>query len=134
MINKDRIVPATAQDLIGIYATAINVAAVLGGGSAMSIISADEIGVFDADDFASGGIADEPIKELVLGTESAFSLFCVLDYDFAGITDDGVAITLTNGDSKELACDGCTLYSIGLSSSTVTVTNAITGDYWTASV
>ena len=134
MINKDRIVPATAQDLLGIYLTAINVAGLLGGGSGIPAIPAVEIGIFDADEFASGGIADEPIKELVLGDESAFQVFGVLDYDFKGITDDGEPIALTHAGGLELVGDGCTLYIIALSSGTVTVTDILTGEQWTASV
>ena len=134
MINKDRIVPATAQDLLGIYLTCMNFALVTGGGTALEVIPAAEIGVFNADDFASGGMADEPIKELVLGDESAFGVYGVLDYDFKGITDDGEAIALTNADDHELIGDGCTLYIIALSSGTITIDNIATGEQWTASV
>ena len=134
MINKDRIVPATAQDLLGIYLASYNMSALLSGGSLIPAIPAAEIGVFEADEFASGGFADEPIKELVLGDESAFIVIGVLDYDFKGITDDGVALALTNANDLELIGDGCTPYMIALSSGTITIDDILTGEQWTASV
>lgn len=134
MINKDRIVPATAQDLLGIYLASYNMSAIFGGGTPIPAIPAAEIGVFEADEFASGGFADEPIKELVLGDESAFMVIGVLDYDFKGITDDGVALALTNLNDLELIGDGCTPYMITLSSGTIAIEDILTGEQWTASV
>lgn len=129
MINKDRIVPATAQDLLGIYFTAANITQYTNG-NALALVSTEEMGVFDGADFASQGMADEPIKEVIIGEATSFTIFGVLDYDFKGITHDGEAIALTNASGHELVGDGCTLYLIGLSAGSVAVLNTMTGEQW----
>lgn len=124
MINKDRIVPATAQDLLGIYFTCMNATSSLSGAQPIAVIAGEGMGIFNAADFASGGFADEPIKEIVVGEATGCAMFGVLDYDFN-------AEGFTNDEGTHPAADGCTLYNILLANGEITIKDLLTGDEWT---
>lgn len=126
MINKDRIVPATAQDLLGIYFTCMNATRSLTGGQPIAVIAGEDMGAFNGDDFASGGFADEPIKKIIVGEETGFSMFGVLDYDFN-------AEGFTNAAGTHPAADGCTLYNIILANNALTIRNFLNSETWTGS-
>ena len=85
MINKDRIVPVTRTDLLTLYKTLINMIV------PVTVLANDgEIGVFSADTASTVYIANEPVKALDFGADSAV-VYCVFDFEFDGkIIEDRV--------------------------------------------
>lgn len=120
MINKDRIVPIQATDLISLYATIINLAKTGG----IMAYQAESAGVFNV--VRQGGpislMLAEPVKraELNANVTSGNPVYLVLDYDFEGFTRDGATLTIGEivGGSinpvtpEDLKRDGCTLYAL----------------------
>lgn len=116
MINKDRIVPVTATDLISLYSVC--------AGVSVPVIKIDPStidGVFDITEWPSGGaiFASQPVKEIRLAaTIGNGQLYFVPDYTFDGVTVDGEALPLAEG-SAEVVPDGCSLYRAATDGSTV---------------
>jgi hypothetical protein len=109
MINKDRIVPVTATDLITLYGTTLKIASV----SATAVSSENAEGDFV---IAEGGtlLADEPVKSVKFGEGvSSATLYFVASYDYEGFK--GVTAT------GDVDADGCTLYTATLSGGSVTI-------------
>lgn len=121
MINKDRIVPIQAVDLISMYGLILLQAN--GNSSLVALDSASVDGEFEvASSAGSLLIADEPVKSLDFASGySAGTVYFVPAYDYAGFSIDGSAVTPTVPEEGILA-DGRTLYKAVLSSGAVTIT------------
>ena len=119
MINTDRIVPVQATDLISLYGLILN-QTVEGG---VTALSADDVeGNFTISSGSATMLADEPVATVdAAAAVSAYTLYFVPAYDFAGFTQNGSAATIADG-SDEVEPDGRTLYSAVLASGEVTIT------------
>lgn len=109
MINKDRIVPITATDLLTLIYTeqAIN-------NSKFALATTNKVGCFDiqsnpAD--ASAYLCAEPVKEMNISSALTTPITFIPDYDFKGITVDGNSATL-RPDSDSIIADGVSLYMV----------------------
>lgn len=119
MINTDRIVPVQATDLISLYGLILN--QTVDGG--VTALSADDVeGNFTISSGSATMLADEPVATAdAAEAVSAYTLYFVPAYDFAGFTQNGAAATIADG-SDEVEPDGRTLYSAVLASGEVTIT------------
>lgn len=117
MINKDRIVPIQAIDLLSLYAVIL---AQDSNNSSMTKLAADNV----EGDFTISGtgikLADQPVKSCNITAASA-TLYFVADYNFEGFSLSGAAEEPAAG-SDDIVADGCTLYKAVLSSGDITVT------------
>lgn len=118
MINTKRIVQVAAIDLLSLYALILKVA-----GKTLTIaVSTDVLGDYEIEEAPSTDayIADQPVKTMDFATGvSAADVYFVADYEFAGFTVNGAAVTPT-GD--EIAADGRSLYLASLSGGAITIT------------
>ena len=119
MINKDRIVPVQATDLLSLYSVIL---AQDSNNSSLEKLSAKEIGEFQITANSKLYIADEPVKSIDIdataSSVSATSVYFVPAYDYAGFTIDGVAVTPTGS----VVADGHTLYNAVLATGAITIT------------
>lgn len=119
MINKDRIVPVQATDLLSLYSVIL---AQDSNNSSLEKLSANEIGEFQITANSKLYIADEPVKSIDIdataSSVSATSVYFVPAYDYAGFTIDGVAVTPTGS----VVADGHTLYKAVLATGAITIT------------
>lgn len=119
MINKDRIVPVQATDLLSLYSVIL---AQDSNNSSLEKLSANEIGEFQITANSKLYIADEPVKSIDIdataSSVSATSVYFVPAYDYAGFTIDGVAVTPIGS----VVADGHTLYKAVLATGAITIT------------
>ena len=117
MINKDRIVPVMATDLLTLYGTAMKLASV-----SVSALEAKAIGEFVLTTAASGTqLANEPLKKLDFDTGvSSATVYFIPALDYEGFSIEGTAVTTTG----EVEADGATLYVATLATGAVTVAKA----------
>ena len=118
MINTDRIVPITKEDLISMYGLILLQAS---ANSAMTALQADNV----EGDFTCGTgikLAAEPVKTCNF-TGATGTLYFVPAYDYAGFTVNGAAATIA-ANNVVVNPDGHTLYKAVLGSGTVTITKA----------
>lgn len=107
MINKDRIVPVTATDLLTLF-----YAYQAASGSKYVLATTSEIGVYDFQTAASGSVlCSEPVKKMNIGSAFEGDIYFIPDYDFEGITYNGAAATL-DSDGDEIIADGASLYVV----------------------
>lgn len=120
MINTDRIVPVTAQDLISLYA--IILVQNSNNSTLAKLYAEDVAGDFQIKSGSAPLIASEPVKtcdiDATASSVSAATLYFVPAYDFVGFTIDGVKVTPTGS----VNADGRTLYKAVLSSGAITIT------------
>lgn len=122
MINKDRIVPVMATDLISLYGVILLQDS---NNSGLAKLSADAIGEFQVKTNSAKLIAAEPVKKLdfdaTTSSVTAGTVYFVAAYDYEGFSIDGVAETPASG-SVNVEADGCTLYKAVLASGDITIT------------
>lgn len=115
MINKNRIVPVQATDLISLYAVIMAQSVE----TLAKIDAADEKGNFSITAAATPLLASEPVKTADFGESvSTATIYFVPAYDYAGFTAEGEAVTATG----TVEADGCSLYKAQLASGAVTIT------------
>lgn len=116
MINKDRIVPVQATDLITLYALILKQDS---NNATLAKVDAENAeGDFAITAAATPLICSEPAKVIDLAAAvTSATIYFVPTYDFEGITLAGVAAEIADVDA-----DGNTLYKAVLSSGSVTVT------------
>ena len=119
MINTNRIIPVTAQDLISLYSTILLQAS---GNSSLAKLAPVNMGEFVVEDNNAVVLATEPVKtvdiDATASSVSACTVFFVPAYDYVGFSIDGTAATPTG----DVEADGRTLYKAALSSGTITIT------------
>lgn len=120
MINTDRIVPVTAQDLISLYAIIL-----VQNSNNSSLAKLDAINVAGDFQIKSGSaplIASEPVKscdiDATASSVSSATFYFVPAYDYEGFSIDGVKVTPTGS----VDADGRTLYKAVLSTGAITIT------------
>lgn len=122
MINKDRIVPVMATDLISLYGVILLQDS---NNSGLAKLSADAIGEFQVKTNSAKLLAAEPVKKLdfdaTTSSVTAGTVYFVAAYDYEGFSIDGVSATPASG-SVNVEADGCTLYKAVLASGDITIT------------
>lgn len=107
MINKDRIVPVTATDLLTLF-----YAYQAASGSKYVLATTFEIGVYDFQTAASGSVlCSEPVKKMNIGSEFGQTVYFIPDRDFEGITYNGADATF-DSEGDEIIADGASLYAV----------------------
>lgn len=114
MINKDRIVPVVATDLLTLYGNILTIA-----GTTVAALEADSVGEFTLTTAASGAqLANEPVKKLNFDTGvSAATVYFIPAVDYKGFEIEGVAVEATG----TVDADGGTLYVATLATGAVTI-------------
>lgn len=117
MINKDRIVPVQATDLITLYALILKQDS---NNATLAKFDAENAeGDFAITAAATPLICSEPAKTIDLAAAvTAATVYFVPAYSYKGFTLAGVATTPTG----DVDADGATLYKAVLSSGSVTIT------------
>lgn len=119
MINKDRIVPVQATDLISLYGVILLQNS---NNSSLEALDADDIGEFQIKANSKVYLADEPVKSVDIdataSSVSASTIYFVPAYDYVGFSIDGAAVTPTG----EVVADGRTLYKAVLATGAITIT------------
>lgn len=116
MINKDRIVPVTATDLLSLLSTVLSIANV-----SYTVAEADAAGDFTLAATLNSGTAlcSEPVKHVNFASGiSAITVYFIAAYDYEGFAING---TETDTAGADVEADGRTLYKAVLSSGTITV-------------
>ena len=114
MINKNRIVPVTATDLITLYGTILKFT-----GTDCTAVSGDGTGAFKMTSGSGNVIADEPVKAFDFGSAvTSAAVYFVPAYDYKGFSINGTAVT-AGGVAVESDCG--TLYKAVLASGAVTI-------------
>ncbi len=120
MINKDRIVPVQATDLITLYALILKQDS---NNSTLAKVDAKNAnGDFAITAASTPLLCSEPAKSIDLAAAvTAATVYFVPTYDFVGFSLAGVAEKPAAG-SVDIEADGNTLYKAVLSSGDITVT------------
>lgn len=114
MINKNRIVPIQAVDLISMYGLILQQSV-----STLAKVSAETVdGQFKISEAATPLIADEPVKSVDFASGvSTATLYFVPAYDYVGFTINGAAVVPTG----DVEADGRSLYKAALASGAITI-------------
>lgn len=121
MINKDRIVPVQATDLITLYAVILK-QDTTNNSTLAKVDAANAEGDFAITAAATPLICSEPAKSIDLAAAvTSATIYFVPTYDFVGFSLAGVAEEPAAG-SVDIDADGNTLYKAVLSSGDITVT------------
>jgi hypothetical protein len=108
MINKDRIVPVQATDLISLYGVILKQDTENNEGLQKLGVADDNAGFFIISDGDGLFLCNEPVKRMVFAGTAGFAYF-VADYGFEGFFDgENAKITPVSGSVDP---DGCSLYS-----------------------
>lgn len=119
MINKNRIVPIGAIDLISMYGLILKQAS---ANATLAKVSSETVsGEFEIESASTPLIADEPVKSVDFASAvTSATLYFVPTYDYVGFTINGAAVTPTG----DVEADGHTLYKAVLGSGAITITKA----------
>lgn len=120
MINSNRIVPVTAQDLISLYGVIL---AQNSNNSSLAKLDADDTnGNFQIKSGSAPLLASEPVKscdiDATASSVSSATFYFVPAFDYAGFSIDGTAVTPTGSVDP----DGRTLYKAVLATGAITIT------------
>lgn len=120
MINKDRIVPVQATDLITLYGLILK-QDTTNNSSLAAVNAKDAEGNFAITSAATPLLCSEPAKSIDLAAAvTSATVYFVASYDYVGFTLAGTATTPTG----TVVADGVTLYKAVLATGTVTITKA----------
>ena len=118
MINKDRIVPVQATDLLSLYSVILKMDS---NNSTLAKLNALDVdGNFKVTSGSAPLIATQPVETIDIdataSSVSSATIFFVPAYDYKGFTIDGSAVTPTGS----VDADGVTLYTATLSTNALT--------------
>lgn len=120
MINKDRIVPVQATDLITLYGLILK-QDTTNNSSLAAVNAKDAEGNFAITSASTPLLCSEPAKSIDLAAAvTSATVYFVASYDYVGFTLAGAATTPTG----TVVADGATLYKAVLADSAVTITKA----------
>lgn len=108
MINSERIVPITAQDLITMYGIILKIASV--NVSALDTTASD--GTFNIASASGTVLASEPLKSCNIVAGTSATIYFVPTYDYQGFSIAGTPVTTTGA---TVEADGRSLYTATLS-------------------
>lgn len=120
MINKDRIVPVQATDLLSLYGLILKMDS--NNATLAKLDALDVDGNFKVTSGSAPLLCSQPAETIDIdataSSVSACTVYFVPAYDYKGFTIDGSAVTPTGS----VDADGVTLYKAALSSGTITIT------------
>ncbi len=120
MINKDRIVPVQATDLLSLYGLILKMDS--NNSSLAKLDALDVDGAFKVTSGSAPLLCSQPAETIDIdataSSVSAATIYFVPAYDYKGFTIDGSAVTPTGS----VDADGVTLYKAALSSGAITIT------------
>jgi hypothetical protein len=121
MINKDRIVPVQATDLLSLYGLILKMDTT-NNSSLAKLDALDVDGAFKVTSGSAPLLCSQPAETIDIdattSSVSACTVYFVPAYDYKGFTIDGSAVTPTGS----VDADGVTLYKAVLSSGSITIT------------
>jgi hypothetical protein len=120
MINKDRIVPVQATDLLSLYGLILKMDS---NNSTLAKLDALDVdGNFKVTSGSAPLLCSQPAETIDIdataSSVSSATIYFVPAYDYKGFTIDGSAVTPTGS----VDADGVTLYKAVLSSGAITIT------------
>ena len=120
MINKDRIVPVQATDLLSLYGLILKMDS---NNSTLAKLDALDVdGNFKVTSGSAPLLCSQPAETIDIdataSSVSSATIYFVPAYDYKGFSIDGSAVTPTGS----VDADGVTLYKAALSSGTITIT------------
>ena len=120
MINKDRIVPVMAIDLMSLYGLILKMDS---NNSTLAKLDALDVdGNFKVTSGSAPLLCSQPAESIDIdataSSVSSATIYFVPAYDYKGFTIDGSAVTPTGS----VDADGVTLYKAALSSGAITIT------------
>lgn len=120
MINKDRIVPVQATDLLSLYGLILKMDS--NNSSLAKLDALDVDGAFKVTSGSAPLLCSQPAETIDIdataSSVSSATVYFVPAYDYKGFTIDGSAVTPTGS----VDADGVTLYKAVLSSGAITIT------------
>lgn len=120
MINKDRIVPVQATDLLSLYGLILKMDS--NNATLAKLDALDVDGNFKVTSGSAPLLCSQPAETIDIdataSSVSACTVYFVPAYDYKGFTIDGSAVTPTGS----VDADGVTLYKAALSSGAITIT------------
>ena len=120
MINKNRVVPVQATDLLSLYSVVLKMDS--NNSSLAKLDALDVDGNFQVKSGSAPLLASQPVESIDIdataSSVSAATIYFVPAYDYKGFTIDGAAVTPTGS----VEADGNSLYKAVLSSGTITIT------------
>lgn len=120
MINKDRVVPVQATDLLSLYSVILKMDS--NNATLAKLDALDVDGNFKVTSGSAPLIATQPVETINIdataSSVSAATIYFVPAYDYVGFSIDGVKVTPTG----TVESDGCGLYKAVLSSGAITIT------------
>ena len=120
MINKDRIVPVQATDLLSLYGLILKMDS---NNSTLAKLDALDVdGNFKVTSGSAPLLCSQPAETIDIdattSSVSSATIYFVPAYDYKGFTIDGSAVTPTGS----VDADGVTLYKAVLSTGAITIT------------
>jgi hypothetical protein len=120
MINKDRIVPVQATDLLSLYGLILKMDS---NNSTLAKLDALDVdGNFKVTSGSAPLLCSQPAETIDIDATasnvSSATIYFVPAYDYKGFSIDGSAVTPTGS----VDADGVTLYKAALSSGAITIT------------
>lgn len=121
MINKDRIVPVQATDLLSLYGLILKMDTT--NNSTLAKLDALDVdGAFQVKSGSAPLLCSQPAEAIDIdataSSVSSATIYFVPAYDYKGFTIDGSAVTPTGS----VDADGVTLYKAVLSTGAITIT------------
>lgn len=121
MINKDRIVPVQATDLLSLYGLILKMDTT--NNSTLAKLDALDVdGAFQVKSGSAPLLCSQPAEKIDIdataSSVSSATIYFVPAYDYKGFTIDGSAVTPTGS----VDADGVTLYKAVLSTGAITIT------------
>lgn len=120
MINKDRIVPVQATDLLSLYSVILKMDS--NNATLAKLDALDVDGNFKVTSGSAPLLCSQPAETIDIdataSSVSSATIYFVPAYDYNGFTIDGSAVTPTGSVDD----DGVTLYKAVLSSGAITIT------------
>lgn len=119
MINKDRIVPVQATDLLSLYSVVLKMDS--NNATLAKLDALDVDGNFQVKSGSAPIICSQPVETIDIdataSSVSAATIYFVPAYDYVGFKIDGVAVEA----SGDVEADGASLYVATLSTGSITI-------------
>lgn len=119
MINKDRIIPVQATDLLSLYSVVLKMNS--NNATLAKLDALDVNGNFKVTSGSAPLICSQPVETIDIdataSSVSAATIYFVPAYDYVGFSIDGTAVEVTG----DIEADGASLYVATLSGGSISV-------------